>query len=346
VAPIPSTIGHARLRQTSAGPRIAMPVQRNWYKFFSIPLTAVFVIWCAQLRFSEPEDRQFRLILIALTAAVALAKWLWDLTGQDVVTVNRSALTVRREVAGIGWQQEYFVSRISNLQYVRIVTNTDLQAGLENRPSVGYIEFTYAFRKHRFPCRLTESEAQEIIAVLENSCGAALSGTHPIPVHALPDGVIAEEVHRGRGGFLLFGWLACAVYAIHFVSDSVVLKMALAIPSLLLVVVGIAAESGYRYRFTKRGLEIVALGVPLRFIPVEQIVHYEQARWTPADRWNFGIFGRRRCFLWGGPGVRITLLDGQVYLGHELPQVIVADLDRMKQLASPAQAAGQAVGKL
>jgi len=157
--------------------------------------------------------------------------------------------------------------------------------------------------------------------------------------------VIADEVHRGRGGIILYGWLGGAIYAMcRPIDDIPAVSIVSVTLALLALAVGVFAECGYRYRFTPRGLEISALGFRLQFIPVDQIVRYEQAKWAPSDRWNFGIYGRHRCYLWGGPGVRIVTLDGQIYLGPEFPQRIVAHLDRLMQSTTKPAAQARAAG--
>jgi hypothetical protein len=341
---IPSAIGPARLRQTAAGLCIEIPAQFSWYKFLHAPLAAVLVLWFVR---QTHEDSAIVLLVIAGLVVFSCRKWWRDLVGQQAVTVDKVAITVRSNVGFIGKQRRYFVNRISDLRFVRVVTSADSQAGLDNRPSVGYLAIYYESTTHKFAGRFTESEAQELIALLETYAAATLTGIHTAPDRPLPPGVIAEEVHRGRGGIIVYGWLAAAIYAMcRPIDDILAVHLISATLALLALAVGVLAEFGYRYRFTPQGLEISTLGFRLQFVPVDQILSYEQGKWTPSDRWNFGIYGRRRCYLWGGPGVRIATLDGQVYLGHEFPQKIVAHLDQMTQSSSnqPAARAASATG--
>jgi hypothetical protein len=336
---IPPTIGPARLRQAPAGLCIVIPSRFTWYSFLSAPLGAVIVLWYVQ---QTQENSAIVLLVMAALMAFSFRKWWREVVGQQLLTVNKVAITVRSNVGFIGRKRSYFVNRISNLRFVRVVTQADRQAGLDNRPSVGYVDFYYESGTHKLAGCFTDSEAQELIALLEAFAAATLTGVSTTPDRPLPPGVIAEEVHRGRGGIIAYGWFGGAIYAMCLpIDDILAVRVVSGLLALLALAVGILAECGYRYRFTPRGFEISTLGFRLRFIPVDQILHYEPAKWTPGDRWNFGIFGRRRSFVWGGPGVRIETLDGQVYLGHEFPQKIVAHLDRMKQ-SSPTQPAAQA----
>lgn len=341
---IPSAIGPARLRQTAAGLCFKIPAQFSWYRFLYAPLTAVLIVWLVQQR---QEDSTIVLLVIAGLVAFSFRKWWRDLVGQQTIAVDKVALTVRSNVGLLGKRRTYFVKRISNLRFVRIVTTADRQTGLDNRPAVGFIDFYYDSAAHKFAGRFTESEAEELIALLETFSAARLTGVQTAPDHPLPPGVIADELHRGRGGIIVYGWLGGAIYAMcQPIDDILAVRLVSGTLAMLALAVGVLAECGYRYRFTPQGLEISTLGFRLQFIPVDQIVRYEQAKWTPSDRWNFGVYGRRRCYLWGGPGVRIQTLDGQVYLGHEFPQKIMAHFDRIMQISSnrPAAQAASAVG--
>jgi hypothetical protein len=331
-------IGPARLRQAPAGLCVVIPAQFGWYKFLYAPLVAVLVFWYVQ---QTRENSAAVLLIVAALILFSFRKWWRDVLGQQEVTVNQVAITVRSN-GFIGKGRTYFVNRISNLRFVRVVTSGDREAGIENRPSVGYLTFYYESSAHKLAGRFTESEARELITLLELFTAASLTKIQSTPDRRLPPGMIAEEVHRGKGGLILYGWLGGAIYAMCLPIDDIpAVRIVSGLLALLALAVGILAECGYRYRFTPRGLEISTLGFRLRFIPVDQIIHYEPAKWTPRDRWNFGIFGRRRSFLWGGPGISIETLDGQVYLGHEFPQKLAGALDRMK-LSSPPQPIAQA----
>lgn len=325
---IPSSIGCARLRQTPAGLSITIPPQGNWFHFFYFPVAAALVLGAV---IEMHEDSAVTLVVIAALVAFSLRRWWRGVVGQQVITINKAAITVRSNVGFFGRQQNYFVSRISELGFQRVVTNTDLQAGLGNSPAVGTLAFSCESTRHTLAGRFTEAEAHELIALLETFSGAPLARIQTAPDRPLPAGMIAEELHRGRGGLLLYGMFGLVIYIVGVQSNDILpLRILAGALALACVAVGIMAEFGYRYRFTAEGLEISTVGFRLRFIPANQIVHYEAAKWTPGDRWNFGIFGRHRSFIWGGPGVRIETIDGSAYLGHDSPQKIVAHLDQMK----------------
>ena len=114
--------------------------------------------------------------------------------------------------------------------------------------------------------------------------------------------------------------------------------------SLFFFGVGILAVAGYRYRFTREGVEISTLGIRLRFIPVDRITHWEDSGRTYGDSYNFGLYGTRKAYVWAGRGVRIHSIDGEFFLGHMKPELLLRDLDLMKQAASGGHALGQAAG--
>jgi len=108
--------------------------------------------------------------------------------------------------------------------------------------------------------------------------------------------------------------------------------------------VAILALAGYRYRFTRSGIEISTLGFLVRCIPPERITHYEESTRAFTDAYSFGIYGRRRAYVWAGRGVRIRTLDGEFFIGHLKPAILLRDLELMKQSGHPDEALSQAAG--
>jgi hypothetical protein len=210
-------IGPARLRQAPAGLCVVIPAQFGWYKFLYAPLVAVLVFWYVQ---QTRENSAAVLLIVAALILFSFRKWWRDVLGQQEVTVNQVAITVRSN-GFIGKGRTYFVNRISNLRFVRVVTSGDREAGIENRPSVGYLTFYYESSAHKLAGRFTESEARELITLLELFTAASLTKIQSTPDRRLPPGMIAEEVHRGKGGLILYGWLGGAIYAMCLPIDDI-----------------------------------------------------------------------------------------------------------------------------
>lgn len=326
---IPLTIGPAKLQTTPAGLRIVIPVYQTWFGFLAAPFSASLAILLLRRISDLPQWWFFVLCLICV---VPWARWIWRTAGRQVLTLNRVGLRLRYDLLGFEWNQEYFVNQIFKLRYSQL-GSTRAEPGMETHPSYGRIYFDCGQKTERLVGRFSDTEARELIALMESYSGVPLSTLH-VPAETRQDGALAEEVHRGAGGLLLFSWIGGVPYCIVMFSESSVLRFLACGLWAVMIVVGIAAEIGYRYRFTPAGLEVSTLGIRLKFIPHEKIIHYETARWMPSDGRNLPFLPSQRCFSWGGRGLRISTVDGSVYLGHKWPEKIVAELNRIKGLTS------------
>lgn len=334
---IPPTIGRARLRQTAAGLRIFIPVQRSAHRFFLSLGTAVLIVWALQQ--TEEDSKVVLLIAAVMILANVARNGLWNLLGEEIVTVNKSALTLRYDVWGIGWTRTHFLDRVSSLRFSRLVTRQEPQEGSDT-PHIGFVEFDYGSDTRRFGRGLSESEAQEMIALLESYTGAALTSTRvPVALHK-PGGIVAEEINRNLGVTYVMGMAAGTFCFLGTLLDDTAPRAGAYLICLLFAGVGIVAAAGYRYRFTSRGIEISTLGIRLRFIPVDRITHYEQSRLTFAD--NFSVSAERRSYLWVGFPIRIQTLDGEFLLGHLKPAILLHDLELMKQASTTDHTLAQA----
>ena len=355
---IPSEIGRARLQQTPAGLQIVIPALGSWRIFFLRPLMVAFVIWGLQQRF---EDSIVFVTILGVAAVAVLGKqWLWNLLGQEIVTVNKVALTLRYNLAGIGWQRNYFLNRVYGVSFLRRVTSQELKeasGGPSDNPRGGFVRFDYDApsslfdrglsvaaamlarfdydpQSPRFGKGLNENEVKELIGVMERYTGVPLTSTRvpsPLPQHG---GVLAQERNNNWGVTYVMGMGAGTFYYLGTLLDNPVQKYGAYLASLLFVGVAILALAGYRYRFTRNGIEISTLGCLVRSIPLERITHYEESTRAFADAYSFGIYGQRRAYVWAGRGVRIHTLDGEFFIGHMKPAILLRDLELMKQAAS------------
>jgi hypothetical protein len=92
--------------------------------------------------------------------------------------------------------------------------------------------------------------------------------------------------------------------------------------------------SGFQYRFLRHGVEIRMFGYTLRTIPRQQIVSYSVESWSLVRGYGIRGFGSTRAYVWGNKVVHIKTTNGDVYLGHNDPQRIVRDLDRVMGIVS------------
>jgi hypothetical protein len=124
VLPIPATIGRARLQPTAAGLRIAIPVQRSAYRFFLSVGAVTFIVWILQ---QGQEDSKIVQLMAAAMILVNVARnGFWNLLGEEVVTINKSAFSLRYDVWGISWTRTYFLDRVSGLRFRRVATRQQL----------------------------------------------------------------------------------------------------------------------------------------------------------------------------------------------------------------------------
>ena len=147
------------------------------------------------------------------------------------------------------------------------------------------------------------------------------------------ENLIADEVHGSRLWALVLALPVVLLAALTASATNLVVRLAFALPILLLLMAVIMAWSGFHYIFSNSGLEIRTLGFRLRTIPVGQIRDYAVDSWGPAGGYGIRGVGNTRAYVWGKKGVRIHLWDGEVFLGHREPERLVHDLDAVMSFA-------------
>ena len=147
----------------------------------------------------------------------------------------------------------------------------------------------------------------------------------PIPSSDL----IAEETHaRPVWALILVAPLMFEFWVMTITSRAEV-RFGAALVGLVMLGVAAVAWSGFRYCFTRHGLEISSLGFRLRSIPATQIQEYRVQPWSSLGGYGIRGIGNRCAYVWGNKGVRIKTSDGELFLGHCEPEGIVRDLDMM-----------------
>ncbi len=145
------------------------------------------------------------------------------------------------------------------------------------------------------------------------------------------DVVEAEEVHSSTLWGSLFALLTAVELGVIAALPLNGLRWVMALPALLLLGAAALAWSGFHYRFSDHGVEISTLGFRLRSIPLQDIKAYAVAPWNPMGGYGIRGIGERRAYVWGNTGVRLTLSDGEVFLGHREPEKIMNDLNLIRQ---------------
>ena len=87
--------------------------------------------------------------------------------------------------------------------------------------------------------------------------------------------------------------------------------------------------AGFQYRFLRHGVEIRMFGYTLRTIPKQQIVSYSVESWSLPRGYGIRGVGSTRAYVWCNRVVHIKTTNGDIYLGHNDPERIVRDLDRV-----------------
>ena len=150
----------------------------------------------------------------------------------------------------------------------------------------------------------------------------------------LPAGeVLATEVHYKRAWLLIMLPPMLPIFTVIWFSPSPGLRLALGVAGIITVLVTGLTWSGFKYVFTRHGLEISTMGLRLRSIPTQQIREYAASNWNFMGGYGIRGIGEDRAYVWGNKGVRIQTDHGSVFLGHDQPERVVRDLDMMKQFA-------------
>lgn len=139
----------------------------------------------------------------------------------------------------------------------------------------------------------------------------------------------AEETHASHL-FAFIMMVPCAAFAVAAVNVPLTpVRVALAAGSVIMLATVAMAWGGFRYSFSRAGLEISLLGFRLRSIPAADIRGYAVDRWSALGGYGIRGLGDRRAYVWCNRGVRIQTAEGEVFLGHSQPQRIVRDLERI-----------------
>jgi hypothetical protein len=137
----------------------------------------------------------------------------------------------------------------------------------------------------------------------------------------------AEEKHASVAWGLVMFVPALGMLAFSARVPITGVRATLIASAIILIGASAMAWSGFRYLFSSSGLDIYTVGFRVRSIPAADIQSYGPDRWNVIGGYGIRGLGSRRAYVWGNRGVRITLRNGWVFLGHDDPQKIVHDLD-------------------
>jgi hypothetical protein len=106
-------------------------------------------------------------------------------------------------------------------------------------------------------------------------------------------------------------------------------RACLGVGGVVMLGAALMAWSGFHYVFTDAGLEVRTLGYRLRSIAPADIREYYPAQWSVAGGYGIRGLGASRAYVWGNRGVRIKLVDGEIFLGSSNSQELIRNLDQL-----------------
>lgn len=159
-------------RQTNSGPEISIPSRLDWFAF--VFLSVWLAIWGVTEVFSLRTlltNPRASLVLWSIAWTViggfCFYIWLWMIAGRETVSVQSDSLTIKLTLFGHVRGREYELRHVSNLR-------VDPEPRDSEGPritaiyafSTGPIAFEYGSKTVRFADGVSESEAHEIVNVL------------------------------------------------------------------------------------------------------------------------------------------------------------------------------------
>jgi|SRR5579871_3327493 len=153
-------------------------------------------------------------------------------------------------------------------------------------------------------------------------------------VNEIHNEVLAVEKHAGRLWALLIlpAVIGPAISVMFYPAAPA--RFALIPVSLIAIGALALVFSGFQYRFLQHGVEVCTLGFRLRTIPKQAIVSYSIEPWGLPRGYGIRGIGSTRAYVWGNKVVHIKTTNGEIFLGHDDPEKIVRDLDRVTGFVS------------
>jgi len=184
VSAIPATIGRARLQRTATGLRVVIPALLSWLVLVYYPFLC-WIVFANRHELGMDESWFLKVCWVAVAVAFPVRRLFWSFLGREIITVDAHTLTVRYEIAGIGWQRPFQLNRISNMDYAPRFSSPVILKVIENR----CVAFDYSLGwndgvRYRFGLYFSPMEVQQFISVLESYTSLPLRS--PNKVEPLP----------------------------------------------------------------------------------------------------------------------------------------------------------------
>ena len=167
------------IADTSQGLRIGIPCRRSWFVIlflgFWICGWAVGEVMVTRqyLQGDAPPDGEFFILtwlgVWTVGGLFAMYAWSWQVIGREILTVHGQTFTIRRDIAGVGFDKEYKLVEMRDLRmHLTRFSPIDVSSSLQLwGVGGGVIAFDYGARTYRFGAGLDEAETKQIITAIK-----------------------------------------------------------------------------------------------------------------------------------------------------------------------------------
>ena len=155
---------------------VSIPVQKDWVRIFFHTVWMIGWVWggarVTQRLLSGNDPHGDRLFLMAWLGFWAIgvvfgaATWLWSVAGVERIRFRSDAVSLRREVFGVGTSRDYDASRVGKLRLADDFRKGSDQLQPANQKG-GKIAFVYEDTTVQFGLRLDRGEAARIILKIQ-----------------------------------------------------------------------------------------------------------------------------------------------------------------------------------
>lgn len=177
------------ITNTLQGLHIVMPCRRSWFVIgflgFWICGWAVAEVMIPMQLFqgnAPPGGESFMLAWFGvwtIGGLSAIYAWLWQVRGNEIVTVHGQTFRTRRDIGGFGFDKQYDFLQMRDLRVEQVGFNP-----LEFSSSLqlwgvggGVITFEHRARTYRFGAGLDEVEAKQAVTAIQKRCRIQESAT-------------------------------------------------------------------------------------------------------------------------------------------------------------------------
>lgn len=162
-------------QESSGGLEVMVPAKRNI--FLMLFLTAWLVGWLMgeiaagrDLFLGSQGGPKgflvFWLVCWTVGGGFAIYVWSWMLAGKERIVLRADALSVRRELFGLGRTNEYDFAHVSNLRVAPVISDPWSSGMRFWGAGSGLVAFDYGAKTFRFGGALDEAEAAQIVKEL------------------------------------------------------------------------------------------------------------------------------------------------------------------------------------